>query len=318
MYATTHSVITVLDLQTMRVLQRMENPRHYGPITSLCLDRKKAWIVVGTSTGVLTLWDKRFGMLIRSWHAGVASDGMSTRIHQCVVHPTKGRGKWIVVSLEASRKTADRSFTHLIEVWDIENATLVETFATRTGSITDAIPEPKALVGPDAQTAPAAAIAALVRSRQNNGDFDDLARQSRRDEAPRPPAPDVRALLVGSDFGGYSNVPRSDFGEVDTSAVSRHATGRGFMITGSEDQKLRLWDLVKFDRTTVLSGLEAEQEKPAYTCVVKLYHPLTILIYSLQNGYDQWQCYYVRGNMAAYASRHIRESPAPAHFADHP
>ncbi len=281
MYATTHSVITVLDLQTMRVLQRMENPRHYGPITSLCLDRKKAWIVVGTSTGVLTLWDKRFGMLIRSWHAGVASGGMSTRIHQCVVHPTKGRGKWIVVSLEASRKTTDRSFTHLIEVWDIENATLVETFATRTGSITDAIPEPKALVGPDAQTTPAAAIAALVRSRQNNGDFDDLARQSRRDEAPRPPAPDVRALLVGSDFGGYSNVPRSDFGDVDPSAVSRHATGRGFMITGSEDQKLRLWDLAKFDRTALLSGLEAEQEKPAYTYVVKLCHPVTILIYFL-------------------------------------
>lgn len=263
MYATTHSAITVLDLQTMRVLQKMENPRHYGPITSLCLDRKKAWVVVGTSTGVLTLWDKRFGLLIRSWHAGVASAGVSARIHQCTVHPSRGRGKWIMVSLEASKRNADRSFTQLIEVWDIEKAVLVETYATRTGSISDPIPETKEVQGTDAEMTPAAAIAALVRSRQNNGDFDD-ARQPRRDEVTRPPAPDVRALTVGSEFAGYLNVQRPDFGEADSSTTSRVA-GRGYMITGSDDCKLRLWDLTRLERTTVLSGLEPDQEKASYT-----------------------------------------------------
>ncbi|KAF9485745.1 other/VPS15 protein kinase [Pholiota conissans] len=262
-YATTHSIITVLDLRTMHVLQTMENPRHYGPITALCVDRKKAWIVVGTSTGVLTLWDKRFGLLIRSWHTGAASRGKAIRIHQCVVHPTKGRGRWIIVALEASKKATDRSSTQLVEIWDIEKAVLVETFVTRTGLSTDPIPEPEEVAGVDAETTPAAAIATLVRSRQNNGDFGDLLRQSGRDEAPRPPAPDVRALVVGMDFGGYSTIQRPEFGELETNVHSR--AGRGFMITGSDDSKLRLWDLARFDRTVVLSGLEAEQEKPFYS-----------------------------------------------------
>ncbi|KAF8958945.1 hypothetical protein BDZ97DRAFT_1839964 [Flammula alnicola] len=264
LYATTHSVITVLDLRTMRVLQTMENPRHYGPVTSLCIDRKRAWIVVGTSTGVLTLWDKRFGLLIKSWHASVASGGKSARIHQCVIHPSKGRGKWIMVALEASKKNTDRSSAHLVEVWDIENAVLVETFVTRTGSPADPVPESQEVSGTDAETTPAAAIAALVRSRQNNGDFNELSRQSLRDEFPLPPAPDVRALVVGTDFGGYSTIQRSEFGELEPNTSSRSG-GRGFMITGSDDWKLRLWDLGKLDRTTVISGLESEQEKPSYS-----------------------------------------------------
>lgn len=81
-YATTHSVITTLDLRTMRALQTLQNPRHYGPITCLCIDRKRTWIIVGTSTGVLTLWDRRFGLLLKGWHVGVSPSFRPVRIHQ--------------------------------------------------------------------------------------------------------------------------------------------------------------------------------------------------------------------------------------------
>jgi phosphoinositide-3-kinase, regulatory subunit 4 len=259
-YATTHSTITVLDLRTMRVLQTLENPRHYGPITSLCIDRKRTWIIVGTSTGVLTLWDKRFGLLIRSWHVGIASSGRSVRVHQCVVHPSRSRGNWIMVSVETSRKGSDRSSTPLVEVWDIEKAVLVETFLTRTGSPTDAIPEPQEMLGVDAETTPAAAIAALVRSRQNKSSLEET---SPTEELPQPPASDIRTMVVGSDFGGYATSFRSEFGEFEHNSGSR-AAGRGYMITGSEDSKIRFWDLGKFDKTTVLSGLELDHEKPWY------------------------------------------------------
>ncbi|KAH9474804.1 Phosphoinositide 3-kinase regulatory subunit 4 [Psilocybe cubensis] len=262
-YATTHSVIAILDLRTMRILQTMENPRHYGPITSMCIDRKRAWIVVGTSTGVLTLWDKRFGLLIRSWHVGAAAAGRSNRIHQCAIHPSKGRGKWVIVALESSKKSADRTSTQLVEVWDIENAVLMETFMTRVGSPTDPVPEPPQVTGTDAETTPAAAIAALVRSRQNSGNQHDPSRSSPREELPQPPAPDVRALVVGSDFGGYSTIPRSEFAELDS--TSARPTSRGFVITGSDDWKIRLWDLGKLDRTAVLSGIENESETPSYS-----------------------------------------------------
>ena len=247
----------------MRVLQTMENPRHYGPITSICVDRKRTWIVVGTSTGVLTLWDKRFGLLIRSWHVGVASSGRSVRVHQCVLHPSKSRGKWVMVAVETSKKGPDRSSTPLVEVWDIEKAILVETFHTRTGSPTDAVPEPQEMLGVDAETTPAAAIAALVRSRQNKNSPEETSYPSSTEELPQLPASDIRALVVGSDFGGYSTSLRSEFGELEHSSVSRMA-GRGYMITGSEDAKIRLWDIGKIDRSTVLSGLETDHEKPWY------------------------------------------------------
>ena len=260
-YATTHSAITVLDLRTMRVLQTFENPRHYGPITSLCVDRKRTWIVVGTSTGVLTLWDKRFGLLIRSWHVGIASSGRSVRVHQCVVHPSRSRGNWVMVAVETSKKGSDRSSTPLVEVWDIEKAILVETFLSRTGSPTDAIPEPQEILGIDAETTPAAAIAALVRSRQNKNSLEET---SPSEELPHPPASDIRAMVVGSDFGGYATSFRSEFGEFEHNSGSRAATGRGYMITGSEDSKIRFWDLGKFDKTTVLSGPELDHEKPWY------------------------------------------------------
>ncbi|CAA7269893.1 unnamed protein product [Cyclocybe aegerita] len=256
-YATTHSMITVLDLRTMNILQTMENPRHYGPITSMCIDRKKAWILVGTSTGVLTLWDKRFGLLIRSWHAGTSAGGRSVRIHQCVAHPSsKARGRWVIVALEASRRSADRLSTTLIEVWDIEKAALVETYVTRTGSPADPIPEPEEVTAADAETTPAAAIAALVRARQNQTDALGASRYPPREELPQAPAPDVRALVVGWEFGAYSTTQRSDFGELEQ--VPSRPTARGFMITGSEDSKIRLWDLGKFDRTTVLSGVDSD------------------------------------------------------------
>ena len=53
--------------------------------------------------------------------------------------------------------------------------------------------------------------------------------------------------------------------------------GRGFMVSGSEDRRLRLWDLVNVDRTAVLSGLEVDSDRPTYRYVlvfsVVLCHP---------------------------------------------
>ncbi|KAJ7835392.1 hypothetical protein B0H14DRAFT_2796790 [Mycena olivaceomarginata] len=266
-YATTHSIITILDLRTMRVVQTMENPRHYGPITCLCIDRKRSWIVVGTSTGVLTLWDRRFGLLLKSWHAGVASTGRFVRIHQCVVHPSKGRNKWIMVAVEASKRTTDRTFTNLVEVWDVEKAVLVETFITRTSGETEPLPEPHELTGVDADISPAAAIAALVHSKQSGADAGGKrprpsSQSTFQDELLPPPSPDVRALSVGLDFGGPTGIHRSDM--ADGTPDSGHGR-RGFMVTGSEDRKLRLWDLSRLERTTVLSGLESEHERPSFS-----------------------------------------------------
>ncbi|KAH6910746.1 other/VPS15 protein kinase [Coprinopsis sp. MPI-PUGE-AT-0042] len=263
-YATTHSNITTLDLRTMRMMQTMENPRHYGPITALCVDKKRAWLVVGTSTGVLTLWDKRFGILLKSWHASASAAGKSCKIYQCVVHPTKGRGKWIIVSLEASGKTTSRSSTTILEVWDIEKSAMVETFTVATTN--ESPPEPREAPSAEANPSPAAAIAALVRSRQTASDSDrrTIGRNSQDTEMMVPPAPDVRAIVVGVDFGGFSSAHRLEYGEFVPEPHSRSSI-KGFAITGSNDRKLRLWDLNRAEKSIVFSGLEQDGDKPTHS-----------------------------------------------------
>ncbi|KAF8653642.1 hypothetical protein AX16_003794 [Volvariella volvacea WC 439] len=364
-YATTHSNIVILDLRTMKVVQAMENPRHFGPITCMCMDRKRTWLVVGTSAGVLTLWDRRFGILIKSWHAGATTAGRTARIHQIALHPSKGKGKWIMVALEASKRhspyaqqsmspsassatfvdrqgpgtnananagasgatgtvNANSAGTTLIEVWDIEETALVETYVTRTmtnqvnaipstnGTATSmvattsqvspptpepTIPEPQKIVGIEADSSPAAAIAALVRSRQGIinphdkrqrmdsrssissgnsgtngvGGAGAVGMSNRTGDALLPtPAPDVRTMVVGLDFGGY-HAHRPEFVDMGESSAGSGAGGssrhpaRGFVVTGSDDRKLRLWDIGRVERTAVLSGLESDQDRPSYS-----------------------------------------------------
>lgn len=258
----------------MRVLQRLENPRHHGPITCLCIDRKRTWIIVGTSAGILTLWDRRFGLMLKSWHVGVSASaaGRSVRVHQCIVHPAKGRGRWAMVAIETSKKnSSERKMSNLVEVWDIEKSTLVETFVTRTGIMSDPLPEPPGEIAMSADMSPAEAIAALVRARQtqsqagmSDGRLPGGFPEASKTEMLPSPAPDVKAMVVGLDFGGHSVAPRSGFNDLMVDSNMSRSTGKGFMVTGSEDRKIGFWDMGKIERTAVLCGLESEQERPTF------------------------------------------------------
>ena len=261
----------------MRVLETMENPRHFGAITCLCIDRKRAWLVTGTTTGVLTLWDLRFGMLLKSWKVGGSSSAdaaKSSQIHQIVLHPTQGKGRWVIVAFETTKPAAggadNSSPTTLIEVWDIEKTSLMETYATREivaggTSVDEELPRPAEVTGEPTEVNPATAIAALVRSRQQSRmSLDRFAKRpaqsgSPGDSPPVRPSLDVRTMVVGSDFGGHSSRI-----EPDSSTGGCSSGGRGFMISGSEDRKLRLWDLARIERSAVLSGAETEIEKAGY------------------------------------------------------
>ncbi|EIW79923.1 WD40 repeat-like protein [Coniophora puteana RWD-64-598 SS2] len=303
-YTTTHARIVTLDLRSMRVLQTLQNPRHLGAITCMCVDvRKRAWVLVGTASGALALWDRRFGMLLRTWmvgrSAGAGAKGRQSRVHGIAVHPTKGRGRWVVVGVETARDGGANGSgggngggaATMIEVWDIEAAVLVESFVTRTAAVSPATTTTTASnegMG-TAEMSPAAAIAALVNARYPGG----AAYSSGLSASPGSrggygngnthedmmgaslPAPsvDVRAMVVGADFGGYGygvhhRSELVDLGEdmVASSLLSRSA-GRGFLISGGEDRRIRLWDLAKVERTCVLVGPDAEHEKPAYSSV---------------------------------------------------
>ncbi|KAL2200710.1 hypothetical protein P885DRAFT_28122 [Corynascus similis CBS 632.67] len=113
--ATNKSVIRGIDLRTMTLLYKLENPVHHGTPTCFCLDRRRNWLCLGTSHGVLDLWDLRFKMRLKAW--GVPGKGS---IYRLSVHPTKGRGKWVCVAGGTGQGE--------VTVWDLERTLCREIY----------------------------------------------------------------------------------------------------------------------------------------------------------------------------------------------
>jgi phosphoinositide-3-kinase, regulatory subunit 4 len=113
--ATNRSRILGIDLRTMTLLYVLENPVHHGTPTCFCIDKKRNWLCLATSHGVLDLWDLRFRMRLKGW--GVPG---KSSIYRICIHPTKGRGKWVCV--------AGGSGQGEVTVWDLEKTLCREIY----------------------------------------------------------------------------------------------------------------------------------------------------------------------------------------------
>ena len=111
---TNRSRIVALDLKSMEIMYSLQNPLHHGTPTTFCLDKRHHWLIIGSSHGILDMWDLRFKVRVRAW--GLKS---SSRIDRILVHPTKGRGRWVIVSSSGE-----------ISVWDIEKVICREIYRT--------------------------------------------------------------------------------------------------------------------------------------------------------------------------------------------
>ncbi|EGU82094.1 hypothetical protein FOXB_07372 [Fusarium oxysporum f. sp. conglutinans Fo5176] len=122
--ATNRSRILGIDLRTMSLLYTLENPVHHGTPTCFCVDRKRNWLCVGTSHGVVDLWDLRFKMRLKGW--GLPGKGS---IYRICIHPTKGRGKWVCISGGTGQGE--------VTVWDLEKTVCREIY--RAGGSKDGL-----------------------------------------------------------------------------------------------------------------------------------------------------------------------------------
>ncbi|KAG0291003.1 Serine/threonine-protein kinase [Linnemannia gamsii] len=123
-YATNRGNIYALELGTMRPAWQLSNNISHGVITAMVIDRRKSWLLVGTNRGVLTLWDLRFMISIRSW-----------------VHPTKSRISRLVIQpppqqngekqLDYKDRIIVASGKNEVSVWDIEQNECLEIFGVR-------------------------------------------------------------------------------------------------------------------------------------------------------------------------------------------
>ncbi|CAG8749199.1 22017_t:CDS:10, partial [Dentiscutata erythropus] len=110
-----------LDLRSMQVVWKFTNPRSHGVITAMVTDKKYRWLLIGTSRGILTLWDLRFGIQIRSWVHHTKS-----RIIKLLLHPQAGSSKqkwWVIVAAGKNE----------VSIWDIEKIECKEVYTIKNG-----------------------------------------------------------------------------------------------------------------------------------------------------------------------------------------
>jgi phosphoinositide-3-kinase regulatory subunit 4 len=121
--ATNTSKIIALDLRTMELLYTLQNPLGHGTPTCFCVDRRAHWLLLGTSHGVLDLWDLRFKLRLKAWVCPGASP--IHRLYQVYLPKAKKTRLYIAGGSDQGEVT----------VWDFEKHICKEVY--RTGGCKD-------------------------------------------------------------------------------------------------------------------------------------------------------------------------------------
>lgn len=118
--ATNTSKVIALELRVMQELFTLKNPLNHGTPTCFCVDKRAHWLLLGTSHGVLDLWDLRFRLRLKAWVCHGAAP-----IHQLTQ----------VVFLQPKRTRlyiAGGSGQGEVTVWDFEKLICKEVYRTGT------------------------------------------------------------------------------------------------------------------------------------------------------------------------------------------
>ncbi|KAJ5159433.1 uncharacterized protein N7482_006437 [Penicillium canariense] len=261
--ATNTCRILALDMKTMLPVFTLENPVHHGTPTTFCCDRRHTWLLVGTTHGILDLWDLRFRVRLKAW--GLPGWGS---IHRVQLHPIKSRGRWVCVSSSGSHGNE-------ITVWDIEKFRCREVYqaaplnsndsaTTNGGAATTTHPRgsrapanarihrpsardfeawpvdedrPEGMLSRFATASPAAVgMEAGPPAGGNNG-------------SPAPPNNPSGDRLGTLAFTVGLNVPADEKAASSTSKL-------GFIVSAGSDRRIRFWDLANPAGSMIVSGLD--------------------------------------------------------------
>jgi phosphoinositide-3-kinase regulatory subunit 4 len=265
--ATNTCRILALDMKTMLPVYSLQNPVQHGTPTAFCFDRKHSWLLVGTSHGILDLWDLRFRVRLKAW--GLPG---GTAIHRLQVHPTKGRGRWVCV--------AGGSEQDEITVWDVEKAQCREVYRAGSPSSVTAVTSPTLNGSPGSQRSPATNhLAAMntvsktyepwrVEEDRPEGMLSRFAGTSAAAIEPNPTTTSSNSTASGGDRNGICALSVG----YDIPEDGKENAKIGFLISAGSDRKVRFWDLARPEMSSIVSGLDAAADggatsKPRYETV---------------------------------------------------
>jgi phosphoinositide-3-kinase regulatory subunit 4 len=107
--ATNLGRILVIDLKYMSITYEMRVAASHGEPTAFCVGRKHDWLLVGTSHGVLELWDLRFQLLLKT--LAFASAEPITRLE---LHPSRNSSRRNKFCITGGTSRGE------VSIWDVE------------------------------------------------------------------------------------------------------------------------------------------------------------------------------------------------------
>ncbi|KAJ1649314.1 Serine/threonine-protein kinase [Dispira simplex] len=222
--ATTRSRLVALDLHTLATVWALEVPPRYGLLTCFLVDPRRTWLLVGTASGVLVLWDLRFRIPVKAWQHPAQS-----RIYQLQMFLTAlSQGRLVLVA--AGRNE--------VSVWDVAQARCREVFcgSREWPELQDDLTHHsyQALDPPTIESA-----------------LRDMI----------PYNTDSSTLSLGTDSGGSPGgqhdliSPLAAGTNVETAArtIVFPANSSYFLVAGT-DHKIRYWDLECIEQSYIISG----------------------------------------------------------------
>ncbi|KAI8337040.1 hypothetical protein BC941DRAFT_513702 [Chlamydoabsidia padenii] len=119
MVGTNKGNIYLIDLLTMNTLVTLRNKKSHGIITSMVTDRLHTWLLVGTTRGILTLYDLRFQIALHSW-----------------LHPSKTRISRMILNHDPrteSKQVIIASGKNEVSVWNIVDLKCMDVYGVKSG-----------------------------------------------------------------------------------------------------------------------------------------------------------------------------------------
>jgi phosphoinositide-3-kinase regulatory subunit 4 len=225
--ATNKSRIYGIEMRTMTVIYTFQNPLHHGTPTCFCVDKKHHWLLLGTSQGILDLWDLRFRLRLRSWGLPGGSP-----IHRLDNRSFKGSKRYRVIVCGG---LVGEVLTFDVEKGQIKDLNKTSIATSRESSLKSASLLPTILDLDDDTNRPGGVLSRFIPS-------------SPMEIASSGSDKSVRAVAVGT------------HGTPDSSE-SKHP----FMLTAGPDWKIRFWDTLRPERSMVVNGLEYDEPLPSYS-----------------------------------------------------